>query len=118
MNGGQEYGEPLYVIKVNPQSVAAKAGMRAGDGILQIGQTPTRYMSHEQAKMEIIRAGNEVDFIVQRGAVPLEMVQPPPRLVPQHSDVRVVKEEMTWKAQNPQVQSRSFKILQAQMEAE
>ena len=47
-------------------SVAFKAGLLAGDVIRQIGNTPTRRLTHEQAKMEIIRAGNELDFFVHR----------------------------------------------------
>jgi len=37
-----------------------------GDVIRQISNAPTRRMTHEQAKMEIIRAGNELDFFVHR----------------------------------------------------
>ena len=40
--------------------------MRAGDGILKIGHVPAVHLDHQQAKMEIIRAGNELDFFVQR----------------------------------------------------
>jgi len=47
-------------------SVAFKAGLLAGDVIRQICDAPTRRMTHEQAKMEIIRAGNELDFFVHR----------------------------------------------------
>jgi len=47
-------------------SVAYKAGLLPGDVIREICNAPTRRMTHEQAKMEIIRAGNELDFFVQR----------------------------------------------------
>jgi type II secretory pathway component PulC len=43
-----------------------RSGMRPGDGILQINNVPATYLDHEQAKMEIIRSGNELDFVVQR----------------------------------------------------
>lgn len=56
----------IILLQVNPQSLALKSGLQLGDGILQIGPTPTENMSHEQAKMEIIRSGNELDFIIQR----------------------------------------------------
>ena len=52
--------------KVNPQSLAQKAGLQPGDALLQIGDNSTEGMAHEQAKMEIIRSGNELDFVVQR----------------------------------------------------
>jgi len=47
-------------------SVAFKAGLMPGDVIRQISNASTRRMTHEQAKMEIIRAGNELDFFVHR----------------------------------------------------
>jgi type II secretory pathway component PulC len=46
--------------------LADRSGMRPGDGILQINNVPATYLDHEQAKMEIIRSGNELDFVVQR----------------------------------------------------
>ncbi|KAI0236260.1 PDZ and LIM domain protein Zasp [Lamellibrachia satsuma] len=72
MNGGAEYGQPLYIQKVTQNSMAAKAGLQPGDGILAIGMSETANMSHNQAKMEIIRAGNDVDFIIQRNVVPVK----------------------------------------------
>jgi len=51
---------------VTLDSVAFKAGLVPGDVIRQICDAPTRRMTHEQAKMEIIRAGNELDFFVHR----------------------------------------------------
>ena len=53
-------------MQVTSGSIAQKAGLLPGDGLLQIGQMATTGMSHEQAKMEILRAGNEVDFVVER----------------------------------------------------
>ena len=47
-------------------SIAQRVGLRPGDAILQIGNNPTQGMGHSQAKMEILRAGNELDFIIQR----------------------------------------------------
>ena len=38
----------------------------AGDGILMINNTNTDSLTHEQAKMEIIRSGNEINLLVQR----------------------------------------------------
>ena len=46
--------------------MAARAGLMPGDGILAIGLAETTHMTHNQGKMEIIRAGNDVDFIIQR----------------------------------------------------
>jgi len=57
-------------------SVAFKAGLVPGDVIRQICNAPTRRMTHEQAKMEIIRAGNELDFFVHRSALSKLPVNP------------------------------------------
>jgi len=51
---------------VTSDGVAFKAGLLPGDVVRQIGNASTHRMTHEQAKMEIIRAGNELDFFVHR----------------------------------------------------
>lgn len=53
-------------LQVSPKSIAYRSGLRVGDGIIRIGNTPAQYLNHQDAKMEIIRAGNELDFVVQR----------------------------------------------------
>lgn len=118
MNGGTEFGQPLYIQKVTPNSLGHKAGLQPADGILQIGSIPTQGMSHDEAKMEIIRAGNDVDFIVQRNVVPVGA--PAEGVIPLTPRAEVITESSPWQhthgpAQNPQVQSRSFKMLQQQL---
>ncbi|XP_013392474.1 PDZ and LIM domain protein 7 isoform X3 [Lingula anatina] len=71
LQGGADFGLPLYLAKVTPNSIAAKHGMAAGDAVLRIGNTIANGLSHNQAKMEVIRAGNELDFILQKGAIDL-----------------------------------------------
>jgi len=121
MHGGAEYGMPLFVQKVSPNSIGFKAGLRPGDGFLQIGQVPAQGMRHDQAKMEIIRLGNEVDFIVQRDVVPIEAGGTSAAGEPR---AEILEESTQWhgkekvEAQNPHVQSRSFKILQQQLASE
>ena len=46
--------------------MADRAGLQAGDGILFINQANTDRLNHEQAKMEIIRSGNEIYLTVMR----------------------------------------------------
>lgn len=53
-------------LQVNAKSLSARQGLRVGDRLLAIGDAEAHRMSHEQAKMEIIRSGNELDLIVQR----------------------------------------------------
>lgn len=69
LQGGTDFNIPLSVQSVNPNSVADRAGLQAGDGILFINQANTDRLNHEQAKMEIIRSGNEIYLTVMRGAV-------------------------------------------------
>ena len=56
----------MLSLQVTKQSVSYRSGLRPGDAILQIGTTPTPNMSHDQAKMTIIREGNDLSFVVQR----------------------------------------------------
>ncbi|XP_061175633.1 PDZ and LIM domain protein Zasp-like [Saccostrea echinata] len=69
LQGGVDFSTPLSIQSVNPGSVAERSGLEAGDGILYINNTNADGLSHEQAKMEIIRAGNVINMTVQRGAV-------------------------------------------------
>ncbi|KAL3876560.1 hypothetical protein ACJMK2_034398 [Sinanodonta woodiana] len=115
MQGGREFGNCLYIQKITSKSVAAKCGLLPGDGILMIGNTPANYMSHEQAKMEIIRAGNELDLVVQRNAIDVGQDEVD---TASSSGTRSQVSEETSEYRgytNPSVQSRSFKILQASL---
>lgn len=69
LQGGVDFSTPLSIQSVNPASVAERSGLEAGDGILFINNTNADGLSHEQAKMEILRAGNVINMTVQRGAV-------------------------------------------------
>lgn len=69
LQGGVDFSTPLSIQSVNPGSVAERSGLFAGDGILCINDTNADDLSHEQAKMCIIRAGNTITMTVQRGAV-------------------------------------------------
>ena len=59
----------MMPLQVQPSSVAETAGLQAGDGILQINGAATETLEHDKAKGEIIRAGNDIVFLVQRYAV-------------------------------------------------
>ncbi|XP_076451780.1 PDZ and LIM domain protein 7-like [Babylonia areolata] len=77
LQGGSEFNMPLYVAQVAPKSIADKAGVRHGDGILEICDCSAQGWSHTQAKQAMIRAGNEVDLVVQRGVVDVQEVAAP-----------------------------------------
>jgi hypothetical protein len=52
-----------------PNGRAGKAGMQAGDMVLSICGMATQGMTHMQIKQEILRCGNELDFVLQRLAI-------------------------------------------------
>lgn len=110
MNGGRDQGSVLYIQKLARNGIADRSGMRPGDAILKINNVPATYLDHEQAKMEIIRSGNEIDFWLQRNVVDVGQHNPKPQ---QKSRAEVDEEPSEYKGYtNPNVQSRSFKILQ------
>ncbi|KAJ8318909.1 hypothetical protein KUTeg_004000 [Tegillarca granosa] len=65
LQGGSDFSTPLSVQSVQPNSVAECSGLQAGDGLLAINNFATDSMSHENAKMEIIRSGNEISLLIQ-----------------------------------------------------
>lgn len=69
IEGGRDKQLPLFIATVNPKSIAGKAGVQNGDAILQICGTVVTQFTHQMAKDEMLRAGNEVDLWVVRGAV-------------------------------------------------
>jgi len=113
LNGGAEYGQPLYIHHVTSRSIAHRVGLHAGDAILQVGVTPTNGMTHLAAKSEILRAGNELDFIIQRGAVHLTHTVSSSQ--PSSQVMTTSAPHWTGPAQDPGVQSRSFLLLQKEL---
>ncbi|GAB1603536.1 PDZ and LIM domain protein 1-like [Argonauta hians] len=112
--GGNDTGMPLQVIKVTPQSLAAKKGLRPGDIILKICKSLVSGMTNEHAKMEILRAGNELDLVIERDfskvpPKPAPKVKPRPKSCASELDQDL---ECFQCFVNPQMQSRSFRILQ------
>lgn len=69
LQGGVNFAAPLTVQSVQPNSIAAQAGLMAGDGVLKINGKNADLMEHEEAKEEIVKSGNEVSFFVQRAGV-------------------------------------------------
>jgi C-terminal processing protease CtpA/Prc len=56
-------------LKVTEGSVAYNAGLRAGDTILAINDIDTSKLEHNEAKQEIILAGDEFRLIVLRNSI-------------------------------------------------
>lgn len=67
LEGGSDLGTPLRIQKVSPNSISERVGLQANDIVTRINSTDTQRLTHEQAKMEIIRSGNDLIFVVQRG---------------------------------------------------
>ncbi len=67
LEGGVDLGHPLNIQRVVPGSVAEWSGLRGGDIVHRINRVETRYLTHEQAKMEIIRSSNDFEMVVERG---------------------------------------------------
>ncbi|XP_060552487.1 protein P200-like [Ruditapes philippinarum] len=113
MQGGHEYGSHLFIQQVNPKSLSHRLGLRVGDRLLAIGSVQAHNMSHEMAKMEIIRAGNELDLIVQRDASAAVDQLDSRQAYNKPQRTELVEEPTEYRGYtNPNVQSRSFKILQ------
>ena len=56
-------------LQVSPNSIAGHAGLKAGDAILRIGSSDVVGFTHEQARGEMLRCGNDVCLTVQRFVV-------------------------------------------------
>jgi hypothetical protein len=69
LQGGTDFNTPLSIQSVNPDSVADKCGLKPGDAILTINNNTSDTMTHDEAKAEIIKSGNEIAMLVERGAV-------------------------------------------------
>ncbi|XP_076368224.1 PDZ and LIM domain protein 7-like isoform X7 [Tachypleus tridentatus] len=67
LQGGKDFSLPLSIQKVNPGSLAENAGLQTGDGVLKIQGQATENMRHKEAQDTIIRAGNSLELLVQRG---------------------------------------------------
>uniref|UniRef100_A0ABD2X499 PDZ and LIM domain protein Zasp n=1 Tax=Trichogramma kaykai TaxID=54128 RepID=A0ABD2X499_9HYME len=68
LQGGKDFGTPLVVQKVNNGSPAEAAGLRAGDAVVRVNSTDMFSLRHKDAQDVIVRAGNNFEMTVQRGA--------------------------------------------------
>ncbi|CAF4558687.1 unnamed protein product [Rotaria sp. Silwood1] len=70
MQGGKDFGCPLQIQKVNPNSLAERCGMQPNDYIIKIGQTSTEHLKHPDAQELIKQQNNMLELTLQRGAPP------------------------------------------------
>lgn len=58
------YYEFVFLSKVNPDTPAHACGLNAGDQVVSINGRNITHLSHQDAKMEITRSGNELELTV------------------------------------------------------
>ena len=51
---------------MNAGSLAEKAGLQAGDGILKINDVDVFNMRHKEAQETVIKAGNNFEVLISR----------------------------------------------------
>ncbi|XP_012944395.1 PDZ and LIM domain protein 3 isoform X2 [Aplysia californica] len=69
LQGGIDFSTPLSIQSVQPNGVSERCGLKAGDAILAINNATSDAMTHDEAKAVIMRSGNEIYMLVERGAV-------------------------------------------------
>ncbi|XP_023231380.1 PDZ and LIM domain protein Zasp-like isoform X2 [Centruroides sculpturatus] len=67
LQGGKDFSAPLSIGRVNPDSIAERAGLQTGDAILKIMGRSTETMKHKEAQDTIVKSGNLLEMIVERG---------------------------------------------------
>ena len=56
----------FFLIKVNGDSLAEKAGLRVGDALLRINDMEIYQLRHKDAQDSVSRAGNNFELVVSR----------------------------------------------------
>lgn len=115
LKGGVDQGIPLHIEHVHPKGRAAEAGFNAGDLILAICGVPTQSMTHANVKSEMLRAGNDIVFTIQRDGS-LTIKSPPPAASAPAAEARSsVVEEPIPKLGGPtykNVTTKTFQVLE------
>ncbi|CAF0767786.1 unnamed protein product [Rotaria sordida] len=69
LQGGSDFSIPLSVQLVNPDTPAHENGLSAGDQVIAINGRNITHLSHQEAKMEITRSGNDLELTIIKGVV-------------------------------------------------
>ncbi|XP_064639941.1 PDZ and LIM domain protein 3-like isoform X4 [Lineus longissimus] len=69
LQGGRNFQTPLSIQSVSPGSVADQCGLCTGDAVLRINNLATDALDHDEAKEEIMRSDNIIEFLVERGGM-------------------------------------------------
>ena len=54
------------MFQVTPGSISDQCGLKAGDTVLQIGSRPSDELPHDEAKRQILMAGDNFSMIIKR----------------------------------------------------
>lgn len=60
------YSCNFCILQVNPGSLAEQSGLMTGDAIIKIQGQNTDSLKHKEAQDTIIRAGNNIEMVIQR----------------------------------------------------
>ncbi|ESN96055.1 hypothetical protein HELRODRAFT_154200, partial [Helobdella robusta] len=117
LKGGADQGLQLFIEHIQPNGRASYAGLRAGDLVLSICGVPTANLTHAQVKGEILRAGNDIDLVIQRnGEV---SVSSHGEAEPGNEPRSVIDEKPLPKLGGPRfkpVQQKTFQVLEEQLQ--
>lgn len=64
--GGKDFGCPLQIQKVNPNSLAERCGMQANDFIVKIGPVSAENLKHPDAQDLIKQQNDLLELTLQR----------------------------------------------------
>jgi len=117
LKGGVDQGLPLHVESVNQRGRSYAAGLRAGDYIVAICNSPTAPMSHMQVKQEVLRAGNELDLMIQReGGAPMPAPQAAAPVQTQEPRSQVVEEHLPRLSDGPaEIRGKTYDIVAGEL---
>ncbi|XP_013398931.1 PDZ and LIM domain protein 3 [Lingula anatina] len=112
LGGGRDHDTPMFILKCFPGSPAFKAGLRDGDGVLQLNRIPTANLTLSAAKAEVARTGTTIDIAVQR-----EMIDPRATGLSSDERVEIVEEPCAKFGEGPdptlaKVTPKTYKIIE------
>ncbi|KAL5970185.1 hypothetical protein TSMEX_002092 [Taenia solium] len=64
----------MLIAQVTLHSIAARAGLEVGDIVVSVCDAPVQDKEHSRIKAEILRAGNELDFVVIKQGIDKEIL--------------------------------------------
>ncbi|CAF3006771.1 unnamed protein product [Rotaria socialis] len=77
LQGGTDFSVPLSIEFVAPYTLAETMGLNVGDQVISINGRNVTNLTHQNAKMEITRSGNELELTVIKGAVNQRSISTP-----------------------------------------